>query len=170
MNGSEDWFYARYRKEDGMLYFYGQDIESYYDSDFKSNADKVFAGEYIYNGNTYLDVEGVDNMYDIAHSKVKDGVVTLIPESFSLEDGTTVSYSLMRYFEYVYNTQRWYHYNSSGIPIFTNKTVTMSPVGSSSQLSSFKAPAMHNRTRTRSLHVLQDKGSVRKGKAMIVSR
>ena len=166
MNGSEDWFFARYQKEDGMLYFYGQDIESYYDSDFKSNADKVFAGEYIYNGNTYLDVEGVDNLYDIAHSKVKDGVVTLIPESFSLEDGATVSYSLMRYFEYVYNTQKWYHYNSSGIPIFTNKTVTMSPVSSSSQLSSFKAPAMHNRTRTRSLHVLQDKGSVRKGKAL----
>ena len=170
MNGSEDWFFARYRKDDGMISFYGQDIESFYDTDFNATAYKVFAGEYIHNGISYIDVEGVDYLYDIAHSKVKDGVFTLIPESFEVWDGTTVTYNLMRYYEYVSNNQKWYHYNSSGIPVFTDQTVSMTRVNSPSAPTPFKAPATRKRLKTRGLHVHQDKGEARKGRNLIVSR
>lgn len=163
MNGSDDWFYARYRKEDGMMSFYGQDIVSYVDQKYSSNADKVFAGGYVFNGINYIDVEGVDNLYDISHTVFKAGTITLVPESFDLTDGATVTYNTMQYFKYIYNNQKWYTFNSSGVPSFTGRTVSMAGVDASGAPGQARAAVPRELTKAREvLRVHQDKGSTRR--------
>lgn len=163
MNGSDDWFFARFRKEDGMIVFYGQDVASYYDSAGARSSDKVFAGGYSYNGEYCIDVEGVDNWYDIAHSEIKYDTFTLVPESFTFDDGSVVTYETMQYFEYVYSSRNWYTYNSRGIPIFTGQTVQMNGVAANAPMP-FKAAAPRELARSRGLHVHQDRQAGRSGK------
>lgn len=171
MNSSEDWFFARYRREDGTISFYGQDIESFYDKEAGSNADKSFAGRYFVDGSPYIDVEGIDHWYDISHTVIKASSITLVPESFVLNNGTTATYESMRYFEYLYSEQLWYPYNESGVPVFTGRTVSMSGVNTSSAPHAPRAAVPRELTKTRMvLRVHQDKGAPRKAPGSPVKR
>lgn len=114
----DDWIYARYRK-DGNLYFYGQYIRTYHEESLGTDVDEMFVGTYLTdnsdaNGN--VDVEGADYNYDIAHTAIKGGQVTIEPESIPFDNGFVATYHSMRYSRYCYDEKNWAHYNTSGVP------------------------------------------------------
>ena len=163
MDGYDDWFFARYNRKDGALCFYGQDIVSFEDVEFDSFADEAFAGQYLYKGSYYVDVEGIDYRYDIAHTASNAGTITLVPESFDLNDGTTVTYDTMQYFKYVYSKEIWYSFNAEGVPFFTGRTVTLTAVNPAGAPRAVKAAVPHKLSKTREvLHVHREKTSARR--------
>lgn len=122
MNMERDWIYARYRKEDGNLYFYGQYLMSYDDEALGTYVDQMFVGTYLTSSsdaNGIVDEEGADYNYDIAHTAVQeDGSISIVPESFPFDNGFVATYHTMRYSRYCYDEKNWAHYNNSGVPSF----------------------------------------------------
>ena len=120
MNMERDWIYARYRNEDGNLYFYGQYLMSYDDEALGTYVDEMFVGTYLTansDKNGVVDEEGADANYDIAHTSVgEDGKLRIVPESFTFDNGLDASYHSMRYSRYCYDENNWAHYNNSGVP------------------------------------------------------
>jgi len=120
MNMDRDWLYARYRNGDGNLYFYGQYLMSYEDEALGTDVDQMFVGTYLTSdsdSNGIVDVEGADYNYDIAHtSRDEEGNLTIVPESFTFDNGFVATYHTMRYSRYCYDEQNWAHYNNSGVP------------------------------------------------------
>ncbi len=120
MTYDRDWIFARYRNQDGNLYFYGQYLTSYEDEDLGTYVDQMFVGTYLTESsdkNGIVDEEGADFNYDIAHTSVSaDGRVSVEPESFTFENGFRATYHSMRYSRYCYDEGNWAHYNNSGVP------------------------------------------------------
>jgi hypothetical protein len=120
MNMDRDWIYARYRNADGNLYFYGQYLMSYEDEALGTYVDQMFVGTYLTSSsdaNGVVDEEGADWNCDIAHTSVaENGKISIVPESFSFDNGYVATYHSMRYSRYCYDEKNWAHYNNSGVP------------------------------------------------------
>jgi hypothetical protein len=120
MNMDRDWIYARYRNADGNLYFYGQYLMSYEDETLGTYVDQMFVGTYLTSSsdaNGVVDEEGADWNCDIAHTSVaENGKISIVPESFSFDNGYVATYHSMRYSRYCYDEKNWAHYNNSGVP------------------------------------------------------
>ena len=120
MNMDRDWIYARYRNADGNLYFYGQYLMSYEDETLGTYVDQMFVGTYLTSSsdaNGIVDEEGADWNCDIAHTSVaENGKISIVPESFSFDNGYVATYHSMRYSRYCYDEKNWAHYNNSGVP------------------------------------------------------
>ena len=120
MNMDRDWIYARYNKADGNLYFYGQYLMTYYEESLGTDVDQMFVGTYLTDSsdkNGIVDEEGADYNYDIAHTSIGEGgKISILPESFSFDNGFVATYHSMRYSRYCYDEKNWAHYNNSGVP------------------------------------------------------
>ena len=120
MNQDSDWIYARFRNSDKNLYFYGQYIMSYEDESLGTEVDMMFVGTYLTDSsdkNGIVDEEGADYNYDIAHTSIGEGgKISILPESFSFDNGFVATYHSMRYSRYCYDEKNWAHYNNSGVP------------------------------------------------------
>lgn len=122
MNMDEDWIYARYNKDNGNLYFYGQFILAYKDDNL-GDVDEMFVGTFI-NGTAgeTVDGEGADYQLNIAYAKQTGDKFTIEPEVLVFDDGAfSAPIKTMRYTRYVYKYQddpskRWSHYNIGGVP------------------------------------------------------
>ena len=135
MTMERDWIYARYRKDDGNLSFYGQYLMSYEDESLQDTSgnnvwvDQMFVGTYLTSNsdsNGEVDAEGAYAGYDIAHTVTRsDGKVVIEPERFTFDNGFEAVYHTMRYSRFCYDEENWAHYNDTGVPVFTGHVVTM---------------------------------------------
>lgn len=135
MTMDRDWIFARYRKDDSSLCFYGQYLMSYEDDTLQDTAgnnvwvDQMFVGTYLTpssDSNGEVDKEGAYAGYDIAHAVPQSGGKTFIePESFTFDNDFTAVYHSMRYSRFCYDEENWAHYNDSGVPTFTGHKMSM---------------------------------------------
>ena len=115
MNMDEDWIYARYNKADGLLYFYGQFILAYNDDNL-GDVDEMFVGTYLGPDGEYVDGEGADYQWNIAHTQITGNTFTIEPEILEFDNGFKTPIKTMRYSRYAYKDNKWYHYNNAGVP------------------------------------------------------
>lgn len=126
-----DWIYARYKNLDKNLYFYAQTVGDTEDQDLKSWVTKCFVGSYLSSeapsdGVGLIDGEGVDWQADIAHTEVDgSGNVSVKPLVIEFDNGFKTAYHSMRFSCLCWNDDLWYHYNTGGVPVFTDHSVTM---------------------------------------------
>ena len=157
MTMEHDWIFARYRKLDGNLCFYGQYLMSYEDESLQDTdgnnvwVDQMFVGTYLNStsdNNGEVDAEGAYAGYDIAHTKkLENGQVVIEPERFVFDNGFEAVYHTMRYSRFCYDEQNWAHYNYSGVPTFTGHTVKMDQIpGTRTQVDHPRTKALFNRT------------------------
>ena len=135
MTMDRDWIFARFRKADASLCFYGQYLMSYEDESLQDAdgnnvwVDQMFVGTYLSpssDSNGEVDKEGAYAGYDIAYTvTLSDGKVVIEPESFTFDNDFKAVYHSMRYSRFCYDEENWAHYNDSGVPTFTNHTMTM---------------------------------------------
>lgn len=115
MNMDEDWIYTRYNKEDGNMYFYGQFIFAYKDENL-GDVDEMFVGTYMGPEGEYVDGEGADYQYNIAHTQQSGETFSIQPEMLEFDNGFKTPIKTMRYTRYAYKDNKWYHYNTAGVP------------------------------------------------------
>lgn len=115
MTMDEDWIYTRYNKEDGNMYFYGQFIFAYKDDNL-GDVDEMFVGTYLGPDGEYVDGEGADYQYNIAHTQQSGETFSIQPEMLEFDNGFKTPIKTMRYTRYAYKDNKWYHYNTAGVP------------------------------------------------------
>ena len=115
MNMDEDWIYTRYNKNDGNMYFYGQFVCAYEDENL-GDVDEMFVGTYLGPDGEYVDGEGADYQYDIAHTEQSGETFSIKPEILEFDNGFTTPIKTMRYTRYVYKDKSWAHFNTGGVP------------------------------------------------------
>ena len=157
MTMERDWIFARYRKLDENLCFYGQYLMSYEDDSLKDTdgnsvwVDQMFVGTYLNSTsdkNGEVDYEGAYAGYDIAHTKkLENGQVVIEPERFMFDNGFEAVYHTMRYSRFCYDENNWAHYNYSGVPTFTGHAVTMDQIpGTRAKVDHPRTKALFKRT------------------------
>lgn len=115
MNMDEDWIYTRYNKEDGNMYFYGQFVSAYEDETL-GDVDEMFVGTYMGPDGEYVDGEGADYQWNIAHTEQDGESFSIKPERLVFDNGFEADIKTMRYTRYVYKDKSWSHYNTGGVP------------------------------------------------------
>ena len=128
MDAEEDWIYARYDKVDGIVRFYGQFVSAYVDSSLDENGkelgdvDEMFVGTFV-NGTSgeTVDSEGADYQWNIAYTEQDGTNFSIKPEILQFKnDKGEIEFEApiktMRYTRYAYKDNKWYHYNTAGVP------------------------------------------------------